>query len=188
MIVCRLRHIVRVGAALRQPLFGGFHLPRSAPDRPQHRQFDHVGHGCHRAAHQPSLDPPDKGPFGNIAHDVVSVYSQSVCKMTVVPHKRRREKNRDQAQPSSGLRQPCRLISGVQVASIPVSGARLFFLPLFRPASTHRTGLCQAKAPLAHGSRARPFHSHCSGSAAPPLVFSISSSMRPTPLAAAIPD
>jgi hypothetical protein len=83
-------------------------------------------------------------------------FSQSVCKMTVVPHKRRRERNRDQAQPSSGLLQPCRLISVVQVASIPVSGARLFFLPLFRPASTHRTGLCQAKATPARGRRARP--------------------------------
>lgn len=79
--------------------------------------------------------------------------------MTGVPHKRRRERNRYQAQPSSGLLQPCRLISVVQVASIPVSGARLFFLPPFRPASTHRTGLSQAKAPLAHGRRARPFHS-----------------------------
>lgn len=73
MIVCRLRHIVRVGTALSQPLFGGLHLPRPAPDRPQHRHFDHVGHGCHHAAHQPSLDAPNKGSFGNIAHDVVSV-------------------------------------------------------------------------------------------------------------------
>jgi hypothetical protein len=148
------------GALRHRSLFGELRLHPPAADRAQHGFFKQVGHGCHHAAHQPSLDAPDKGPFGNIAHGAVSVYrlshfSQSVCKMTVVPHKRRRERNRDQAQPSSGLLQPCRPISVVQVASIPVSvQGSSFSRPLGR-ASSRRTGLCQAKAPLAHGSRAR---------------------------------
>ena len=38
----------------------------------EHGFFEHVGHGCHHQAHQPSLRTPEERPLRNVAHNVIS--------------------------------------------------------------------------------------------------------------------
>jgi hypothetical protein len=83
----RLGRNVRAGALINRRLFGGLRLSLPALDGAQHAHFDHVGHGCHHQAHQPSLDTPKNRPLRNFVHDVNSELSgllQPIHKITAL--------------------------------------------------------------------------------------------------------
>lgn len=67
-LIFRLARNFRAAALLEQCLLEGFrHLPPT-PNRTEQSDFNHVGHGRHQQAHQPSLETPNKRPIRNGIH------------------------------------------------------------------------------------------------------------------------